>query len=305
MKPWVLEEVKTIVEQRFGLMPTEVKDLNVPVNDVFEVISPGGHHALKFYNVRSRNQHNVQWELDLLDHLLQHQAPIACPVRGVSGYLENVKLAGVDRVAALFVWALGHKPQPDRATYRKIGAAAAAIHAAADEFSSPHPRETYGLHTLIDQQLLRIKPMLEQTGQWQKMYDLGRRLRERIEHTPLDTGVCHMDLTLDNVHVQNETLTVFDFDSAACSWRSIEPHGVLLYSEEFFQDWLTGYRTVRPFHAEEEQAVYVFGIVGEIRNVVWKLGFAESSRGDPLLQPEALPNIIDAWLEWEREHLLN
>ena len=42
-----------------------------------------------------------------------------------------------------------------------------------------------------------------------------------------------MDLTLDNVHRNGDTLTVFDFDSSGKCWRAIEPHGVMRYSMEF------------------------------------------------------------------------
>lgn len=293
-------DIVTVVEQRYGISQPTCRDLRIPVNDVFEISSSDGWYALKLYNVKSRNQHNVQWELDLLDHLLRHQVPIARPIKGARGYLETVQWAGTDRICVLFEWAPGQKPQPSRETYLLLGEVAARIHAAADSFTSTHPRERYDLDTLINDQLQRLQPYLEQTGQWSRMVDLADRLRRLIVDAPLDTGVCHMDLTLDNVHVSSDTMTVFDFDSAAVSWRSLEPYGVLRFSESFFQDWLEGYRSVRPFDDENERAVRVFGIVGEIRNVAWKLGLANSSRGEPLMQPEELPTVIDGWLEWER-----
>lgn len=294
------KDIVTVLEQCYGMSQPTCRDMQVPVNDVIEVFSRDGHFALKLYNIKSRNLQNVQWEMDLLDRLIQCQVPIARPVSGVNGYLETVQLAEEDRVCALFEWAPGQKPPPSRQTYLLLGAAAAQIHSAADSYTSGFPRERYDLHTLIDDQLQRMQPMLKQTGQWQRIVQLVDRLRSLIVETPLDTGVCHMDLTLDNVHVQDDVMTVFDFDSAGESWRSLEPYGVLRFSESYFQDWLEGYRSIRPFSTENERVVRVFAIIGDIRNVTWKLGIANSSRGVPLMQPDELPAIIDGWLEWER-----
>jgi hypothetical protein len=107
-----------------------------------------------------------------------------------------------------------------------------------------------------------------------------------------------LDLTLDNVHLA-EDLTVFDFDSAGTCWRAVEPWGVLRLSATYFQAWLAGYRTARPFGAADEAAVAAFGIVGDLRVVAWKLGVAASSRGAPLLGVRDLPAIVDGWLDWE------
>jgi Ser/Thr protein kinase RdoA (MazF antagonist) len=104
------------------------------------------------------------------------------------------------------------------------------------------------------------------------------------------------------VHVA-EGLTVFDFDSAGTCWRALEPWGVLRSSAAYFQAWLAGYRTVRPFSSADETAVAAFGIVGDLRVVAWKLGVGESSRGAPLLGVRDLPAIVDGWLDWEAAHL--
>lgn len=296
-------DIATVLELKYGLDHVAVKNLYIPVNDVFEITSSQGHYAFKLYNVKSRNRENVRWEIELLEHLIEREAPVVAPVQSTRGFLEDVQLNGIDRVGALFRWAPGQKPQPSSKTYVLLGEAAAKIHAASDSFASTHPRETYDLDYLIDLQLSRLRPMLEHTGQWQKMEQLSHRLRIRLESIPLDFGVCHMDLTLDNVHVANGAITVFDLDSAALGYRANEAHGVCRFSRHYFQNWLEGYRSVRMFPESAEHAVYVFAIVGDIRGVAWKLGLAESSRGKPLMHPEELPATIDEWLHWERDYL--
>ncbi len=78
---------------------------------------------------------------------------------------------------------------------------------------------------------------------------------------------------------------------------------VLVGSGLLVNAWLEGYRSFREFGEDNEKAVAAFGIVEDIRNVVWKLGFAKSSRGKPLLQTADLPKVVDEWLEWEQSKI--
>jgi Ser/Thr protein kinase RdoA (MazF antagonist) len=296
----------TIEEQlnnSFGLKDPVCKNLNTLANYAVEVTAPTGHFALKLYNPASRTASEVQWELDLTQHLIKNAAPVAKPVAGKDGHLATFTVDGEERVALLFEWAAGEKPTAEHSTYVLLGKAAALIHKAADTFTSTLPREKYDAAKLIDEQLERMKTPLEESGQWQRVFDLTERMRKIIANPALDWGICHMDLTLDNVHRHADRLTVFDLDSAGECWRAVEPWGVLRFSEDYFKAWLEGYRSIREFSQDDEKAVAVFEIVEDIRNVVWKLGFAKSSRGKPLLQTADLPKVVDEWLAWEQEHI--
>jgi Ser/Thr protein kinase RdoA (MazF antagonist) len=85
---------------------------------------------------------------------------------------------------------------------------------------------------------------------------LGERLNRRLAEPSLDWGICHMELTLDNVHLA-ENVTVFDFDSACTCWRAVEPWGVLRSSVSYFQASVAGYRTARTFGRLDKAAVAV------------------------------------------------
>lgn len=296
----IIEQLK----EHYGLDNPACKNLNTLANDSYEVTSSNGHFALKVYNPASRTATDVQWEIDLNLHLIKNGAPVARPVVGKDGnYLRAFIVDDQDRVAVLFEWAAGEKPNAERSTYVLLGKAAALIHNAADSFTSELPREKYDVHELIDDQLERMKTPLEESGQWQRVYKLSVRMRKIITNPSLDYGIIHNDLTLDNIHRSGDALTVFDLDSAGESWRAAEPWGVLKFSEDYFRAWLEGYRTVREFSGNNERAVAAFAIVEDIRNVVWKLGFAKSSRGKPLLQTIDLPKVVDEWLEWERDKI--
>jgi Ser/Thr protein kinase RdoA (MazF antagonist) len=210
-------------------------------------------------------------------------------------------VGGLERPTVLFEWLPGQKTRGSHKNYITEGKLAAQIHNAADSFTSNLPREVYDAQELIDEQLARMRQMLISAGCWEEVYDLGVRLKQRIQNPDLDYGVCHMDLTFDNIHLQPDgSMMVFDFDSAGTCWRAYEPYGVLLNSREYLESWLKGYRTKRKFSVADEKAVYAFAVIGDIRNTTWKLGLADSSRGEPLLRESELGDVVDGWLAQER-----
>jgi Ser/Thr protein kinase RdoA (MazF antagonist) len=293
------------LQEQYGLEGVVCKNLNTLANYAIEVKSSTGHFALKIYNPASRTATDVQWEIDLTLHLIKNGAPVARPVAGNDGkYVQTFAIEGQNLTTVLFDWVAGEKPKPELSTYTLIGEAAARIHNAADTFTSELPRERYDAHELIDNQLERMETPLRESGQWQRVFELSERMRKIITNPSLNYGIIHNDLTLDNVHLDGNTLAVFDLDSAAESWRAAEAWGVLRAADDRFKAWLEGYRSVRDFSLDDEKAVAAFGIVEDIRNVVWKLGFAKSSRGEPLMQTADLPKVVDEWLEWERNKLV-
>ncbi|MEK7152977.1 MAG: phosphotransferase, partial [Patescibacteria group bacterium] len=193
----------------FSLERPHLEHLDIPVNDVVKVTTPSGTFALKIYNLQSRAVKDVQWELDLVEHLVAQGAPVVKPICGKRGYVETLNVDGQERAAALFEWVPGEKPKASHEIYILLGEAAARIHAAADTFRPSWIRETYDAHMLIDEQIERMKKHLVAAGRYEQMVALGERLKALIANPELDQGICHMDLTLDNTHIHDNKLTVF------------------------------------------------------------------------------------------------
>lgn len=287
----------------YGLDVVGLERLDVAVNDVFAVEATSGRFALKLYNVRSRDVEDVEWEVELVEHLATNGAPVARPVAGADGAVQTLDLHGESRAAVLWRWVPGEKPRPSRETYLALGETAARIHRAADGYNPAWIRDDYGEDVLIDEQIGRMRRHLLAAGRIEEVVALGKRLRAAIAERELDRGFCHMDLTLDNVHLTDDGMVAFDFDSAGWCWRAMEPSGVLRFSDGFFEDWLEGYRRVRPFPDLDERAVAAFGLIGDLRNTAWKLGEASSSRGTPVLTASDLAVVVDGWLTWEHDRL--
>lgn len=292
------EKIADDLQKLYGLTNPTCNDLAMPTNDVIEVIAPEGHFALKLYRATTADE--IRWEIDLILHLIANNLPVVHPVLGKDDYLNTFTINDERRIGVLFEWVDGQKPKDSIDTYHAIGKVAAQIHTAADTFSSPLSHTVYDMSLLIDEQIARIGPLLTESDQLQKVTDLAERLRIIISDSNLDFGICHMDLKPDNVYINDGRVTVFDFNSSGESWRAIEPYRILKLSDKYFQAWLDGYRSVRPFSKADERGVATFSIIGDIRSIVWDLGLAKSSRGEPLLTANDLPGIVDEWIEWEQ-----
>lgn len=192
-----ITQVARQLKDYYGIDNAVCKNLNTLANYAIEVTSQTGHFALKIYNPASRTAAEVQWEVDLTLHLINNGAPVAKPVAGKNGsYLQAFIVDNQDLTTVLFEWAAGEKPKPELSTYTLIGKAAAQIHNAADTFTSELSREKYDAYELIDDQLQRMKVPLDESGQYQRVYELGERMRKIITNPSLDYGIIHYDTSI-------------------------------------------------------------------------------------------------------------
>ncbi|CAN5666602.1 phosphotransferase enzyme family protein [soil metagenome] len=235
--------------------PTGVSLLRSWTNDVYLVKTTRDRFVLKLYGAGWRTDSEIRYEIAVLDHLAARGVRVARAIRGVDGdALRHLDIDGRQRQAVLFRYADGAKPQPPFSAemYYHEGMATAALHRAADDFTSNHHRRPLDLAYLIDQPLALVRSLDIDSSTKQAILDFGARLRERIEAFAgrgLDWGVCHGDLTFDNFHLTHDGETVwYDFDSGGPGWRAIDLQGWAASQPDRVQDqqaFLQGYREVR------------------------------------------------------------
>lgn len=274
------------------------------VHDVVHVDADVGTYALKVYRSGVRAIDDVRWEVDLHRHLAAAGAPVPRLVKGVDGFVAKIEFGGRQRSAVLSEWASGEKPTPSKATYRLLGRAAAVLHDATEDFRSNYDRSPRTVSSEVDQYLALLRPALDRIGRWDDVAALGRLVSEALSGT-LERGVCHNDLTLDNVHIDGDRLTIFDLDSAGETWRAWEPQGVyhasVLTGGPWWESWLAGYEAIRPMTERDQAAVPYFVLMAHFENAAWKLGLTATSVGQLLTETE-LPSLVDTWVEWEATH---
>lgn len=245
------------ISSHFTLAPVrKVHLIRAYTNDVYLVETCKERYVLKVYGSGWRRDSEIRFEVELLDHLDAQGIAVAQAIRGRTGEaLQTLMLNGKRRQAILFNYAPGSKPSPPfaPAMYHREGRAVAALHIAADDFATAHDRRSLDLAELIDGPLAFVESLDIDASVTRPIVDFGRLVRARIEALAgagLDWGVCHGDLTFDNLHIADDGEFVwYDFDSGGYGWRAIDcqewtalddqwrPHG---------QAFLDGYREVRP-----------------------------------------------------------
>jgi Ser/Thr protein kinase RdoA (MazF antagonist) len=273
------------------------------VNDVYLVWAGEDRYVLKIYRAGWRSSEEVLYELDLLAHLHRNGVAVSLPVPRRDGQriTEVPALEGV-RPAVLFRHAPGKQPAwpfyEDEAESRLMGATLAAIHGAADDFSSTHERTPYDASELLDRTLTATHPFLAHRElDWQYLLALVERLRRRLTDLVsrgLSWGVCHGDFHCGNAFITDDcTVTVFDFDVCGPGWLAFDlarwksnPEGKTSHSWSAF---LQGYREKRAPTDTDLEAVPLFVA---LRTLHWT-------------QIKATFTARGAWGCWDMEFYLN
>jgi Ser/Thr protein kinase RdoA (MazF antagonist) len=271
-------------------------------NDVYRVTTTEGEYYLKVYGYGWRTREAVSYEVDLYTHLATKGIPIAPPIPQRAGeWIGTLHAPEGERCCVLFAAAPGEKPQPPFSTnlYHQFGRATAQLHTASDDFSSRHARDPLDLDMFIDRPLRTVLPLLDHRPDDRAfLLNLSVRVREYLTQliaAGLDWGVCHGDLSLDNVHITPDGRLVFyDFDSGGPGWRASDPYGVFEYAmlerNGFWDAFLTGYTEIRHFSAADLAAIpyfvaaqHLWDMAHEVRYTatrsgLWRIGDAYFDR---------------------------
>ncbi|TDU90658.1 Ser/Thr protein kinase RdoA (MazF antagonist) [Kribbella voronezhensis] len=262
------------------------------VNDVYHLASAEQSYVLKLYRAGGRQPGEVRWEADLATHLSNASlaVPRVVPLADGSevGLLEAAEGA---RPYLLSTFVLGTKPRPPFTgeLYRSFGELIATFHDAADSFRSPHPRLPADLHHNLETPLAEIAPLLAPAD---------RELLERLaiavqdhfaQHDGPSWGICHGDVTLDNILQNGDGLAIHDFDLSAEGYRATDFAGVA--GTEHWSSFVDGYTTRRPIPAADLAAVPYSRVVGSISNLRFHL------RDKPLFRGSE--SINEGWADGE------
>lgn len=247
------------------------------VNDVYAITAAVNRYVLKVYRAGWRSWSEIAWEIDVLAHLAMRDVAVATAIpRNDGRRIGTVRAPEGVRYVVLFTHAADTKPTPPftAALYYHFGQATAHMHHALDDFASPHARIPLDLAYLLDRPLAALRPWLaHRPSDWSFLVRLATKISTRIRAlaaTGLDWGVCHGDLSLDNVHVAaNQQVTFYDFDSGGPGWRASDLYGVFQYQpRDTWMAFLDGYRAVRSFAPADVAAVpYLVAARG-----IWDMG---------------------------------
>jgi Ser/Thr protein kinase RdoA (MazF antagonist) len=264
--------VTHLVEQHYAMPVTQVALVRSFTNDVYRIDDGDRSYALKIYGVGRWTTDEIRWEQQLARHLTTSGLDVAADVALRDGDSAGVLEAPEgDRPFAMAEWVPGEKPQPPWTAdlYRIVGAALARFHVVADEFHSSHPRRSVRVgHELGEVvEVLRHEPaqrrLVQRAAAEAEQHVLG------LADRGLRWGVRHGDPSLDNLHISDTGIHLYDFDLAGPGWQVEDLTGAL--SMPFADVFMSGYTAVRPLPPVELEALPWLRILAIIDNLHFHL----------------------------------
>lgn len=197
------------------------------LSDIYLIETKRKSYILKISHHHWRSQSDIQFELEFLDFLDQHNLPIASPLKTKSEQLcVTINAVEGDRYAALFPYAPGEIPQGDLNLEQSMimGQALGKLHQTSLQFKNETPRQCLSLEYLLDDSLETINPYLRNHTQDQPyllavIEEIKQQLICLDKTAPL-WSVCWGDPHSGNVHFTTDNqITLFDFDQCGYGWR--------------------------------------------------------------------------------------
>jgi Ser/Thr protein kinase RdoA (MazF antagonist) len=276
----------------YGIDFTDCILLRSLVNDVYELTADDARYILKLYRYGGHTPAEIRWEAGLSAHLVANGL-LAPPVLPLPDG-EPVGLLDAPEGPRPFVlhnFIAGAKPQPpfDDALYEEFGVLVAQFHDAADSFVSAFPRRPADLSHRLDEPLAHIMPLLAPAEE-NLLKALAAAVRNHFtQYSGHSAGICHGDVTLDNVLRTDKGLLLLDFDLSAHGYRAADLTGVA--ATPHWSAFKAGYTTRRPITADDEAAIPYLTVVGRIFNLRFHL------RDKPLFR--GTESRTEGWADYE------
>ncbi|GAB3434224.1 phosphotransferase enzyme family protein [Flindersiella endophytica] len=293
------ETVAETVRGAYGLDVTGCTLIRSFVNDVYEVATTSRRYVLKIYHHGGWSAEEVAWEQELIAHLAAGGIAVSGAVPLTGGELVDVLDASEGpRPFAMTEFVDGRKPRKPFTDelYDEYGTLLARLHDAADSFRTTRYRRPFDLEQTLDEPLAEVLPALAGRPDDQAVVsELGALARNRIGELAeqgLEWGIRHGDVSLDNVHLTPQGLTIHDFDLAAEGWRVADLAGCL--STPFADAFLAGYTRVRELKPAALEALPWLTIVGNIGNLRFHVCDKAAWRGTESLSEGWVDGILES-----------
>ncbi|WP_145152698.1 phosphotransferase [Paenibacillus xylanexedens] len=267
------------------------------LNDTYRVRTSSGIYILRIYRTEIAEA-DVQYELSLLSQL--KNVLTSAEHTDIGEYIENkdhtgytvLEAAEGKRVAVMFRYIEGTENNlEDEESCYAFGQSAAELHRAMDQVNMELPRYELDLKFLIDEPLERIINYIGENNEAAAfLHTFATTLKERIgaaSRQGLDVGLCHGDMHgNNNAFQQDHQFIHYDFEWAAKGWRAYDLAQVKVRKRQsedrkaaLWSALMAGYRSVRSFSAEDEQAVDLFIVARRFWVMGLDVAFIESDMG--------------------------
>jgi Ser/Thr protein kinase RdoA (MazF antagonist) len=275
----------------FDLAPdSTLRLLNLSENATYVVedAGTGTRSILRVHRKDYHRLHEIESELDWLGALRRDAeitVPTVLPARD-GRRVVTVDQDGTPRHVVHFEMVAGVEPDETALTtddFHTLGRITAQLHQHSHDWAQPSRFDRFSWdweHSLGDQ---------PRWGRWQDAagvgaaeHDLLHRAAELLRNRLADYGsgperfgLVHADLRLANLLVDGSAITVIDFDDCGFGWFFYDFGTAVSFIEDDpalpdWQDaWVTGYRSLRPITAADEDMLASFVLLRRLLLLAW------------------------------------
>ncbi|SDW80987.1 phosphotransferase [Paenibacillus sp. CF384] len=259
------------------------------LNDTYRIRTSNGTYMLRIYRL-AVHESDVIAELSVLIQLKSilsaMNTKVSEPIAKVDNSLHTVIDAPEGkRIAVIFRYIDGvENVLQDEESCYAFGISAGELHMAMDQVILNEPRYELDTNVLISQPLARILTYIgEESPAANFLQRFANELIERVNQAAkqgLDWGLCHGDMHGNNNAFQlDKHFTHYDFEWAARGWRAYDlaqvrgrKRQLTDKKEPLWDAFMAGYRSVRSFTVQDEEAIQLFMIVRRL----WVMGLDTS-----------------------------
>ncbi len=226
-------------------------------NDTYKLQTSSADYILRIYRYSWRDTSEINFEIDVLQHLNKHGVNVSFPIRKIDGnFLTKINAPEGIRYMLITKFANGKE-----LTYSELndayiyGKSVANIHLKSENFESNHHKNELDMNFLLYEPIEIINNYLSKYLKEKKYFEsFIKKLLTKIKSLPmndLEFGFCHGDLHGGNAHQYLNNIIFFDFDFCGFGWRSYDiavfRWGCRLRNQEddLWAAYLDGYRSVK------------------------------------------------------------
>lgn len=226
----------------------KIELLDNVANFVYQFQSGKQWKILRITHSSHRSEDQIIAELDWVNFLAEHAIPVARPwLSKNQRFTETFPVDNTYFTAVVFEFAPGQlienadPAEWNTGLFRSMGQIIGSMHRITKEYHPAHIPQRRP-HWYEDELIENARQCLP-PDQIQAADELGEILNQfnQLPASPDDYGLVHNDVNPTNFHVENEKITLFDFDDCAYNWFINDIAVAMpLYSSMFLKpDWET------------------------------------------------------------------
>jgi Ser/Thr protein kinase RdoA (MazF antagonist) len=275
------------------------------LNDTYLVETQQDRYILRVYRRGWRTKQEIDFELELLAFLHEHNSPVAYAIaRKDGGFTVELAAPEGTRYAAVFSYAPGKAVDEKLNTKqsRRLGEVLATLHEVTNNFKSHFSRPALNSKYLLDCSMDVIAPVFQHRhNDIDYLQTQIKIIKSALTELKLPSsapiyGICVGDVHSGNAHfTDTDEPTLFDFDQCGYSWRAFDIAKFINTALRWNIDsgvrqaFVEGYQAIRQLSEAELASIPLFIKVAHI----WVMGINCAVAG------EVIPygHFTDEWFD--------